>query len=459
MTEQAPPPPDPAKTLCAAPAELRNHSKLRRWIRLLRSPSFIVFFALLLRMGLLVGGHTYRRVPTTGPYGFADEMGRIAQSLAAGHGFSSPYGVPTGPTAIMPPVYPYLIAAAFRLWGINTPAAAFAVLMVNSLFSVLTCLLLLWLGRMTFGDTTGLLAAWAWAFLPGAVLIPISQIWYDALTAMLLAALVCATLRLRKAAATVSFRAWAAFGGLWALAALVNPTVLAPMPFLLAWVFYKRSKLGLVWGRPAAVLLAAFAIVLLPWLVRNLVVFRQPVFLRDGFGLQLYLGNHPGASGARTGEADPPDNPRELDLYRRAGEVAYMRAKQREALRFIASHPGEFLWLCLQRFGELWVWTGDYRPFGSVMSPALWSAPYFLLPALAMLGLALAFREQRDAVWPLAFVLLFYPLVFVISTMDPRYRHPIEPELALLGAYAVASLLRRFPHLTRRSAVAQRHWS
>jgi len=46
------------------------------------------------------------------------ETGRIAAHIASGQGFSSPFHEPTGPSAWIPPVYPYLLAAIFRIFGV-----------------------------------------------------------------------------------------------------------------------------------------------------------------------------------------------------------------------------------------------------------------------------------------------------------------------------------------------------
>ena len=45
------------------------------------------------------------------------ETGSIAHSLATGKGFSNPFLRDTGPTAWLTPVYPLLVAAAFKLFG------------------------------------------------------------------------------------------------------------------------------------------------------------------------------------------------------------------------------------------------------------------------------------------------------------------------------------------------------
>src|ERR1022692_3234358 len=73
------------------------------WTRLRTSPRWIVAIALLLRVTWIVIGHTYKFKSSDDSFGFGWEMGRIGASLAAGHGFSSPFGPSTGPTAWEPP--------------------------------------------------------------------------------------------------------------------------------------------------------------------------------------------------------------------------------------------------------------------------------------------------------------------------------------------------------------------
>jgi len=47
------------------------------------------------------------------------EQGNVARSLVAGHGFGSPF-VSTQSSAIMPPVYPLIVAAFFYIFGVHT---------------------------------------------------------------------------------------------------------------------------------------------------------------------------------------------------------------------------------------------------------------------------------------------------------------------------------------------------
>ena len=55
-------------------------------------------------------------------------MGRIGAAIASGHGFSNPFGAATGPTAWEPPLYPYLIAGVFHVFGIYSRTSAFVLL-------------------------------------------------------------------------------------------------------------------------------------------------------------------------------------------------------------------------------------------------------------------------------------------------------------------------------------------
>ena len=87
------------------------------WRRIRASLPWIVVIAFVLRLCWIVIGHTYRFKTTDNNFSFGWEMGRIAASIASGHGFSNPFGPPTGPTAWEPPLYPYQVAAVFHIFG------------------------------------------------------------------------------------------------------------------------------------------------------------------------------------------------------------------------------------------------------------------------------------------------------------------------------------------------------
>src|SRR5260370_41865375 len=118
----------------------RSAALLAAWTRVRTSPFWIATIALLLRVSWIVIAHTYKFKSTDDNFSFGWEMGRIGASLASGHGFSSPFGPATGPTAWEPPLYPYLTAGVFLVFGIYSKASAFVLLALNTVFSAFACL-------------------------------------------------------------------------------------------------------------------------------------------------------------------------------------------------------------------------------------------------------------------------------------------------------------------------------
>ena len=58
---------------------------------------------------------TYRDLPDADKLyeRFGWEVGWVARALASGHGFSSPYFPPSGPTAMVSPLYTFLLSLGF----------------------------------------------------------------------------------------------------------------------------------------------------------------------------------------------------------------------------------------------------------------------------------------------------------------------------------------------------------
>src|SRR5436305_14720075 len=97
----------------------------QRWWSNARTSFFwMVLIGLSLRVGYIVIHHTYKFKVIEDNFTFGWEMGRIGRSIALGQGFSNPFNETTGLTAWEPPLYPYLIAAVFKVFGIYSHASA-----------------------------------------------------------------------------------------------------------------------------------------------------------------------------------------------------------------------------------------------------------------------------------------------------------------------------------------------
>src|SRR5207245_2904347 len=109
---------------------------------------------------------------------------------------SSPLIGMQGPTAWVAPVYPLLLALGFKLLNMNPYRVVIFGQVLNSIFSALTCWPIYLLAKKLFGSGIALASCWTWVLLPTAILFPLEWIWDQSLSALLLTALICATLYL-----------------------------------------------------------------------------------------------------------------------------------------------------------------------------------------------------------------------------------------------------------------------
>ena len=153
---------------------------------LLSSPVFITLFAFIARMLILTYVWEVSRTPIRAflPYGY--ELGRIAKSIAAGQGFSSPLRmVDTGPSAWFTPIYPYFVAGIFKIWGIFSDTSRLVIETSNCGFAALTVIPIYAIAQRTFRNGVAVGAAWAWVFLPTSLIFPITWVWDTALAGLI----------------------------------------------------------------------------------------------------------------------------------------------------------------------------------------------------------------------------------------------------------------------------------
>jgi hypothetical protein len=374
------------------------------------------------------------------PYGY--ELGRVARAIAAGEGFSSPLRLlDTGPTVWFTPIYPYLVAGIFKVWGIYSFMSEIIIQTLNCAFAALTIIPIHGIAKRTFGVGVAIGASWVWVFLPTALYFPTAWIWDTALTALFFLLIFWATLALRG---TRSVLPWAGYGALWAVGGLINPSILSLFPFFLGWLVWNDRKEVAPWVKHAAAVLLLFTIGLAPWTIRNYRVFGKFIVLRSNFGLELWLGNNPNVIDMLSQLSHPNDNPEEAEKYRRMGEIAYMAEKQSEAFAFMRTHPGDTLNYTFHRFVDIWLSQTDSLvdlwSNASLRGKALLTFNC-LLSLTSLLGVLYAHRFRNPDAAPYGMVLLIFPLVFYLTHSSPRYRFPMDPIIVVLATSSLARLL------------------
>jgi hypothetical protein len=372
---------------------------------------------------------------------FGFEIGRIARSIAAGHGYGNPFSAETGPTAWMTPVYPYILAAVFKLFGIYSRTSALVMLGLNGLFSSLACVPIFFIAQRSFGRSVAVLASWMWALQPYSIYISSSFVWETCLSVLLLAVLFLLALRLKEL--PCSRWQWLGFGMLWGLAALSNASLLCLLPFLSGWALYPLRGIRKKCFTAAVLVGLGFAIMVLPWQVRNYRTFHKFIPLRSNFWLEVWVGNDGYTQSQADDAIHPSTSETALAEYARLGEIPFMQQKRREALGFISHHPGFFVAMCLRRFAYMWTAFWNLDP-SNLDVELHYPGNVFLTVAstlLMLVGLRQAFRKSRQAVLPYLLVLGVYPLIFYFTHPEIRYRHLIDPEIIILAALGARSLL------------------
>jgi hypothetical protein len=397
----------------------------------------VFLFALTLRLFAMFATSAYHIDRGDDHFAFGWEMGRVARSLVEGRGFSSPMPSPTGPTAIVGPVYPLFLALIFKVLGIYSTASAVAILTFQCVFSSLTCFFVYLCGRDTLGKAAGTIAALAWALFPLNIFFTLTRIWETSITALLAAALFWYMLPLRD---SVSVLRWSKTGVLLAIVTLINTSlVVIAVPFLLSAMWTNRARIV----RPAIAAVLMFAALVSPWLIRNYFTFGR-VMLRSNFALEFRVGNNEWSLGQKVEELHPARssylNQRWYDL----GERRFLAEESDVNSRFVAAHPSLFAFATLNRIVNYWsgAWITPTKDY-----PNSWSAIIgtSILSLLGLLGVCRMFYIGDSVAFMYAGCLFLYPLPYYITTSQPRFYHSITPLLILSGVFWVVNWRSRRP--------------
>ena len=387
--------------------------------------------AFLLRIAVVASSFLRIAAPSLDHGQFGAEMGWVARSLALGDGFSSPFFPSTGPTALVPPLFPYLLAAVFRTCGLYTAKSAFVILSLDSVFSALTCIPIYLSLKYTAGERLGRLAGWLWAVYPFAIYFAGAQVWDYALTSFLFATCFCFAQRLHSQESLV---VWCGFGILYGVTVLSNPSILSMLPFLLLtalWrVEYARGR-SLI---RCVVTIVAITLVLGSWAVRNDRVMHAASPIRDGFWLEFWAGNSGDTSMSNPAWAHPASNPVEMQEFEAEGETAYLAHKQSMAVNFVCHHPLLFADVSLRRFFRFWTGFWSFRRSYLQSEPLDVPNVFFCscVTCFMLRGIWIWWKEDRNHAVPYLTMLTVFPIPYYLTHSSMDYRQPIEPQIVIL---------------------------
>lgn len=396
-----------------------------------------------LAIRLIVVAFVFRDLPDPARHyeRFGNEVGWIARSIALHQGFSSPFYPVTGPTALLPPLYPALLGLIFKIFGIYSLASAVVILFLNSLFSALTCIPIYLAARLSINARVAAFAGWGWAIYPFAIYYSAARVWEFSLTSLMLTTCFWLALTLHQNARAAR---WLGFGLLYGLTGLSNPAVFSLFPVLLLlplWKLYRgggpRALRDIFRGpllRSALAAAIGIVAVLTPWTIRNERVMHVLCPVRDCFWYEFWSANNGDGSNPTLAWTHPASNPDEMQLYRSQGEVAYIAQKRVIVFDFMARHRRFFAALTAHRI--LYYWTGFWSLDPSYMRQEPTQIPnvFFCssLTLLMLLGFHSWSRSDLGAALPYLLAVAIFPIAYYISHPLMDYRQPIEPEIVIL---------------------------
>lgn len=427
--------------------------------RHLRAPWLIFSVGFIVRVLVITIGHTYRIRLALDHFQFGWEMGRVARALVTGYGYSDPFIGHTGPTAWVPPLYPLLIAAVFKIAGVYTALSAWIILTVNSLFSAATALFIYRIASRCYNRKVAVWSAWLWALYPAAMQYAVHWVWEMSLTAFLFTWTLDLALEMRgiplrdrsiKTAddkpnagfpairSSFAGRQWLLFAALWGLIALANSTLLLFLPVCGLWILLAARPLsaGLKNATLAALL---FLAILAPWMYRNYRVFHTFIPMRDNLGAELEAGSGPGSNGFPVIASLPlvARDP-QIVLYKSLGEIRYVHLEGAKAKAFIATHPVHYALISLKRFYFFWV-SVPHPDEHFALNETFRELNYCFLSITGLLGLALSLRNRILAAGLFAWAFILLPFTYYFITVNARFRHPLEPLIAIFSVYLFQS--------------------
>jgi 4-amino-4-deoxy-L-arabinose transferase-like glycosyltransferase len=402
--------------------------------------TLIFVAALLVRLGTMVALQTYR-FETNEDFGTG--FGKTARHIALGDGFSEG-GSNSGkamPSAVSPPLYVYFIGFVFSIFGIYSVQSAIVIEIFQSLCAALSCVVFYHLGKK-FSEAVGVLAALAMAFYPPSILFSTMRIGPIVLVVLLMGMIILYLFKIqehwRRRDAVIC-------GVLMGVTALVEPAgilfFVASCVWLLLWSFpfWRRAV-------ESSIIMGTVCILcVLPWTIRNYLVFNAFVPLKSSMGTNLLQGNNPYANGITFDDFDREMQQIFTEQERKnlssLDEVQRNKIMEEKAIGFIKADPKRFVELTLKRIYYYWSFTDPYRPTRYDTLRIITYGPVFIF---AVIGLLLARRRWREGSLFLALI-VSYPLLYYVTQITiNRYRYGVEAFLLVLASYAAVELVNGF---------------
>ena len=362
---------------------------------------------------------------------------QVAYSLAHNHGFANPFeDLQSGPTAHLTPLFPLLLSGVIRCFGDGAHSLSIIIWMGVITFGIQLSLWPFVAERLGMSFMAGVLAAGLWlfiGFLPG---IP----WEADYAAVLVILITIGMYRIFRERCSTAYVAVSAV--FWGVTILTLPVVLMPFAiFALGVIFLSASTF-----RQKLVFVIVPLLLLVPWIIRNYVVFHHVVAVRDNLGMELGVSNNPCAKFSVMDnlagcDIHPNRDYAEAQRLLVLGEYNYNHQRLREALDWIAGNPSQFIHLTVQRTVAFWFPNHSGNPLTSRAGAKL--VAYWVITLVSIPGLLLLWWTNRTAAAICLVWLVSFPPVYYLVQFDVRYRTPILWATMIPASYVIIRVVEK----------------
>lgn len=342
----------------------------------------------------------------------------------------------------MAPLYPYLLAFMYRMSGV----AQTGILTLQAFFGSLSVVFVYLTAKIAFNERAALVSGMI-ALLYGPALFYDGLILSESTQYLLYSALIFFLVRcLLKQA----WRDYITAGALAGLCALGRASMLAVLPFVIVLILVGSKKKRETALR-AAGMVAMTILMLLPATAHN-IRNGDAVLVTSNFGLNLFIGNNPGADGRY-------NTPRGLSLdedfagtrvaeiltgkkLKPSGVSGFWTGK---ALEHIADDPLRAIRLTLLKFARFFegyeIPQAENYYYLRGRFPALKIAflPFWIVAPLGLTALIVTLRENRSSRLLLVFIFA-YALSIVPFFVIARFRLLVVPAMLAGSGYACLHL-------------------
>lgn len=360
--------------------------------------------------------------PWVDPWAFGWEYGRIARWLVERGLFSLDGVVPTSETD---PLYSFIIAPFFYVFGSFSISAGVALVLLQSLLCGLTTWAIFVLAEKLYGPTEARISALLFALYPGSIFFAVSRIGPSSLAVLLLCLVFLIVLAIPGARQRLAL---AGLGGfVMGLLVLTSGHTLSLFLVIPLWFFLVSKGRRMRMALASLVFVGTATLVLIPWSVRNSMVLDEPSFSKSNLDYHLWVGNNPDAKGYYVKDPSHAIRPR--------GEHA--PPYYRMAFSWIAHNPEQFITLTLKRVTYFW-YISPEREYSTLLRIHAWI--FLSVLGFALFGLIRPGKSSERVSLLLLFLGIFPLLFYVTAASFYRHRFQIEPFALVLASHGLYSL-------------------